>query len=161
MRFPCLVAIAFALSGVLACGSSSESPGASDASSVDDSSREDAPTGDANDTGDEHLDGGASSGDANDGGDAGDAETSCAPVAQADGGAAAVCPAEGGPYTGQALVYPCGLPAIADLDAGATADGGWSLDGGHALACMTLCNDITNCYVTPSAAPAVLVTCCP
>ena len=90
----------------------------------------------------------------------------CAPVVQSDAGAGR-CPSAGGPGTGQVLVYPCGLPAVGDLDGGATADGGWTADGGHVLACMTLCNDITSCYVTPSTLDAgaddgsVLVTCCP
>jgi hypothetical protein len=91
--------------------------------------------------------------EADDGGDAGQ---SCAPIVQADAGTGA-CPS-----SGQALLYPCGLPAsVGDLDAGATGDGGWTLDGGHSLACMALCNDIPACYVTPGSAPAVVVTCCP
>jgi hypothetical protein len=162
MRVRCLVGIGFALSGVLGCGSSSESPNGADASSAGDSSREDATGGDATagdaneavDALDDRPDG-ASVGDANDGGEA---EASCARVPQADGGA---CPGEGGTSSGQTLLYACGLPSsIADLDGGAI-DGGWAVDGGHTVACMILCNDISNCYVTPSTAPAVLVTCCP
>ncbi len=163
MRFPCLAAIVLGASGLFGCGNSSASPTGDDASSADassaeDSSREDATAGDANeavDAIDDRPDG-ASIGDANDGGEA---EASCAQVPQSDGGA---CPGEGGASSGQTLLYACGLPStIGDLDGGATADGGWALDGGHAFACMTLCNDIPDCYVTPSAAPAVLVTCCP
>lgn len=80
------------------------------------------------------------------------------------------CPSADGPAAGEVLVYPCGLPAVGDLDGGATADGGWASDGGHVFACMTLCNDIPTCYVTPFTQDAgadagsessVLVTCCP
>jgi hypothetical protein len=117
--------------------------------------------GDAGDAGDAGDGGG-------DGGDGGDA-VSCAPIVQSDAGGSQ-CPSADGPAAGEVLVYPCGLPAVGDLDGGATADGGWASDGGHVFACMTLCNDIPTCYVTPFTQDAgadagsessVLVTCCP
>ena len=172
MRALYFASIGFAVSGVLGCGSSSGSP-AADASSGDDGSNVDGSmAGDATDTDasdaqadaapDAAPDADASdAADANDAADSGDGATSCAAVVEADAGVAA-CPAAGGPGSGQVRLYPCGLPStIGDLDGGSTGDGGWALDGGHVFACMTLCNDITSCYVTPGTAPAVLVTCCP
>jgi hypothetical protein len=91
--------------------------------------------------------------------DASDA-AACDPVILTDGGGA--CPAPGGSETGQRRLLPCGVPAPLDLDGGATADGGWARDGGHVFACMTLCNDISSCYLAPvDAGPAAIVTCCP
>jgi hypothetical protein len=165
MRSLLVPGLTLAVWSLSACSSSS-SPGTTpDAATTDDASADDGatpvdsgPDGTANTNGD--------AGDAGGGGDASDASdaNACAPVVQSDAGAGQ-CPAPpsvGGAGTGQVLLYPCGVPAALDLDGGATADAGWAADGGHVFACMTLCNDITSCYVTPADAGAgVLVTCCP
>ncbi len=164
--------VAFAAWALAACSSSGQSA-TPDAAATDDATPSDdattptpdgtAPDGgdaaDATDSGDanSHYD----SGDANspyDSGDAGNNANRCEPVIQTDAGAG-VCPAAGGSFTGQEVLYPCGLPADIFPDAAA--------DAGNAFVCMTLCNDITHCYWaeagTPDAGPLppVLVTCCP
>jgi hypothetical protein len=144
-----------------ACGSDKNTSSSPDANSTGDSSLQggdDAAidSGSLADSNSGTADAEGGTGEVPEAGDAGEAGHSCAPIIQADAGTGA-CPS-----SGQALLYPCGLPAsVGDLDAGASGDGGWTLDGGHTFACMTLCNDITGCYVTPGSAPAVVVTCCP
>ena len=175
MRFLFVPGLAFAIGSLNACSSSSQ--GASpDAAATDDASSDgasdhpDTGSGDATSPIDSGADGTTNhDGDAGDGGgsDGGDA-VSCAPIVQSDAGGSQ-CPSADGPAAGEVLIYPCGLP-VGNLDGGATADGGWASDGGHVFACMTLCNDIPRCYVTPfvpkTGAEAitegeVLVTCCP